>query len=116
MINAGGRAQTFKGSTEPDTPLWQADGPAIDDRPHAEADLLSWRPLPQTGSEASELWFEMAAGMCDQGAQEIRMTIVSPDYPMPPYPDALYMEGWFVAPHRMTPPHKAAPFNFPVTA
>jgi len=88
----------------------------IEDRPLADPDMYSFRPLAETNEACRAAFAEMAEFMRERGAEEIRMTIVSPEYPMQPYPDGLYVEGWLTAPHKMETPHKAAPFNYPIVA
>lgn len=87
-----------------------------DDRPEIEADMFSYRELPANPADCGALWREMGELMRERGATWFRMTIVSPEYPKPPYPDGLYLEGWMIEPERMEIPSRSAPFNFPLTA
>lgn len=79
-------------------------------------DMYGFRDLPDDPKDTLALWHEMGEIMREHGATWFRMTIVSDDYPMPPYPHGLYMEGWRVDPARMDPPARSAPFNYPLVA
>lgn len=83
-------------------------------RPEIEPDCFSFRELPEDGDvhaivqELGDFW---------RGAVEFaRLTLVNDEYPNPPYPLGVYFEGWSKAPHNYDPPHKEAPFNYPLTA
>jgi hypothetical protein len=84
----------------------------IDTRPEYEPEFYAYRELPDDPDERRDMFIEMAALQRMHGADFFRYTIASPEYPKPPYPDGLYVEGW------KTPegPWKQAPFNFPLTA
>jgi hypothetical protein len=85
-----------------------------DSREEMEPSCFSFRDLPADGDvrpfmeEMHEVW----SGQCEWA----RFTIVSEEFPKPPYPPGLYFEGWPKAPHSFYPPRKEAPFNFPLTA
>jgi hypothetical protein len=85
-----------------------------DNRPLIEPNLWSSRDLPEGGDlsaltrEIVEVW----KGQCEWG----RFTLVSDEYPNPPYPNGLYFEGWSKAPWKHDPPGKEAPFNYPLVA
>lgn len=85
----------------------------IDNRPVVEPDCFSFDPEGGVG------WFEAAQKRITElwrGEVEwARWTIVSDEYPKPPYDHGLYFEGWTVSPYRMNPPHREAPFNYPLT-
>jgi hypothetical protein len=83
-----------------------------DTRPEIEPSFFSWRDLPADQDNGHRLFTEMADGQRAHGAVFWRFTIVSPEYPNPPYPDGLYVEGWKDVPEG---PWKQAPFSFPLT-
>jgi hypothetical protein len=84
----------------------------VDDRPIIEPTLFSYRTVPEGFDGSFVPWREMAESLRAEGATFWRFTIVSPEYPRPPYPDGLYAEGWSGLPDC---PWKQAPFNFPLT-
>lgn len=51
--------------------------------------------------------------MRDDGVTWFRITEVSETYPNPPYPHAMYIEGWKERPE---PKNISAPFRFPLVA
>lgn len=85
-----------------------------EERPLAEPDCFSFFPegdgawITSAQRQSVDLWH----GKCEEG----RWTIVNAEHPDPRYCHGLYFEGWSVAPCRMDPPHKAAPFNYPLVA
>jgi hypothetical protein len=82
-----------------------------DSRPIAEPTMYSFRSLDQCKDI-----YEFAAHMLEEWGHEpkwSRVTLVSPDMPMPPYADGWYFEGWAERPERMTPPHQQGSFNYP---
>lgn len=81
-----------------------------------EPTFFMFEPLPSHPDAAPALCREMSERMLGNGATWMWMTLVSPEYPNPPYPDGFYLEGWETAPHLMDPPAKEASFNFPITA
>lgn len=86
----------------------------VDSRQEVEPDCFSWRDLPEDGNCQPFLRETQAAwrGKVEWG----RFTIVSEEFPNPPYPPGLYFEGWSKAPHSYDPPRKEAPFAYPLTA
>ena len=88
----------------------------IDTRQLYEPDLFSHRDLPDYHADEPALFREMAEGMKEVGGTFFRFTIVSDEYPQPPYPHGLYVEGWLVDPARMEVPGKQAAFNYPLVA
>lgn len=91
----------------------------VDERPIAEANRFMFVTLDEVPNYLV-LWREhIWPSWRDEHPMpegDVRITIVSPEHPKPGYPDGWYVEGWEIAPRRMDPPHKAAPFNFPLTA
>lgn len=85
----------------------------LDIRPFADPDCFSWRLLHQT--DAQSFAREMRR-VWEGKVQWGRFTVVSEEFPNPPYPPGFYFEGWSVDPAKMDPPHREAPFNFPLTA
>lgn len=85
----------------------------VDVRPEIVPDHFASCGLPADG-EGRALVEQMARVMRESGVEEMRVTIVSEEYPNAVYPNGLYMEGWSTAPHRHNPPGKAAPFNYPL--
>lgn len=81
-----------------------------DTRPEIEPEFYAYRELPDNLADALPLWREMSDLMRGGGATFFRATIASDQYPKPPYPHGLYLEGW------REMPGKQAPFNFPLTA
>lgn len=88
----------------------------IDTRPEIEPEFYMHEALPSDPEKGGEIAQDMTDRMRGNGAQFMRMTIVSPKYPCEPYPDGFYLEGWSIDPARHDPPGKQAPFNFPLTA
>lgn len=87
-----------------------------DTRPEIEPEFFSYRELPEDLNDAIPIWREMADLMKASGATFFRMTVASDQYPKPPYPHGLYLEGWRVDPAMQNPSGQQAPFNFPLTA
>jgi hypothetical protein len=77
-------------------------------------DCFSWRELPEDGDTRSFIreMFDVWADQVEHG----RLTIVSDEYPNPPYSNGLYFEGWSKAPENYDPPRQAAPFDYPLVA
>lgn len=73
----------------------------------------SYRELPEHDEDRVPLFQEMARIQAADGAKWLRFTIVSDDYPKPPYPHGLYVEGWV---EKMGPTTKEAPFSYPLRA
>lgn len=70
-------------------------------------DIYSFRELP-ADDQAQILTAEVLRQMRSRGATFCRITIVSADYPKPPYPHGLYFEGWFEQ------PDPQPEFNYPL--
>lgn len=62
------------------------------------ADFYSYRPLPKNPQESRSLFIEMADTQKLGGANYLQFTIVSDEYPKPPYPNGLYTQGWIERP------------------
>ena len=45
-----------------------------------------------------------------------RLTVVNDEHPNPPYPSAIYFEGWSLEPWKHDPPGRVGPFNYPLIA
>lgn len=84
----------------------------LDIRPFADPDCFSYRELEECDYRAFAEHCRTAFPDCQWG----RFTVVSPEFPMPPYPDGWYFEGWTVNPAKMVPPHREAPFNYPLSS
>jgi len=87
----------------------------MDNRPEIEPTFFMYEPLPADREDSPRIIAEMSKRMQTNGATFARLTLVSQEYPSPPYPHGYYLEGWAVDPARMDPPGKQAPFNFPLT-
>ncbi len=91
------------------------DDDLIDTRPEIEPTFFMYEPLPPHDwdwQKSPHPSLGMSDRMRANGANFFRLTIVSDEYPNPPYPDGIYLEGW-KAPEG---PWKQSPFNFPLTA
>jgi len=84
-----------------------------DARPFAEPDCFTYREPAECDYRSFVEYCREQWSDCQWG----RFTAVFPGHPMPPpYPEGWYFEGWTVDPAKMDPPHRQAPFNFPLTA
>jgi hypothetical protein len=70
--------------------------------------LFAFRELGAAGS-ADEQIKKAADVLREGGATWLRATIINDEYPKPPYPHGLYIEGWLVR------PDEEPEFNFPLT-
>lgn len=88
----------------------------LDERPEVKPDRYCFLDLPDNPEWIRETVSRQLRNWYPDGTldAECRATIVSPEHPMAPYPDGIYLEGWDIAPHKLPIPSKAEPFNFPL--
>ncbi len=82
-----------------------------DDRTEIAPTWFSYREIPEDLDEIPKAFADKAKLQHKDGARWFRYTIVSDDYPMPPHPNGLYVEGWA---DPMGAGTKEAPFSFPL--
>ena len=58
------------------------------------ANFFSYFPLPETPEEFDRERTRAFDLMRENGAQQGRITIVSDEHPVPPYPNGVWLEGW----------------------
>lgn len=84
--------------------------------PEIDPSHFSFSELPVDGDIETILKAEAERMIGEHGCEEVRLTIVSDEFPNDGYPHGLYFEGWSLAPNRHDPPGKPAPFNYPMVA